>query len=83
MSRITNQKAHTLRLIGANSLIPSIFFTLTLDFIFALPLTKDRYNALMSMTCKFSKRITLIKGKDIWTAKERAYAFLTRFNLVD
>lgn len=37
----------------------------------------------MSMTCKFSKRITLIKGKDTQTAKEQAYAFFARLDLVN
>ncbi len=62
---------------------PVPFFTLTLDFILALPLTADEYNALMSVTCKFSKRVTLIEGKDTWTAKEWAHAFLARLDLVD
>ena len=43
---------------------PVPFFTLTLDFILALPMSKEGYNALMSVTCKFSKRVTLIKGVD-------------------
>lgn len=54
-----------------------------LDFILTLPLTKNGYNALMSMTCKFSKKVTLIKGKDIWTVEEWAHAFLARLDLVD
>lgn len=43
---------------------PVPFFTLTLDFVLALPVSKKSYNALMSVTCKFSKRVTLIEGKD-------------------
>lgn len=34
---------------------PVPFFTPTLDFVLALPLTKQGYNAIMSVTCKFSK----------------------------
>ena len=37
----------------------------------------------MSVTCKFSKRVTLIKGKDIFTAKDWAHAFLARIDLID
>ena len=37
----------------------------------------------MSVTCKCSKRVTLIEGKDTWTAKEWAHAFLARLDLVD
>ncbi len=62
---------------------PVPFFILMLDFILALPLTVDGYNALMSVTCKFSKRFTLIEGKDTWTAEEWAHTFLARLNLVD
>lgn len=49
---------------------PVPFFTLTLDFVLALPLFKGDYNALMSVTCKFSKRITLIEGADTWSAEQ-------------
>ncbi len=37
----------------------------------------------MSVTCKFSKRITLIEGVDTWTAKQWAQAFLKRLDLID
>lgn len=56
---------------------------LTLDFILALLLITEGYNALMSVTCKFSKRVTMIEGKDTWTAEKWAYAFLARLDLVD
>lgn len=35
------------------------------------------------VTCKFSKRITLIKGKDTWTAKEWAHAPFSRLDLIE
>lgn len=44
---------------------PVAFFTLILDFVFGLPLTKHGLNAIMSVTYKFSKWVTLIKGADI------------------
>lgn len=62
---------------------PVPFFTLTLDFILALPTSKEGYNALMSVTCKFSKRVTLIEGVDTWTADQWAQVFLKRLDLVD
>lgn len=34
---------------------PVMFFTLTLDFVLALFLLKKKYNAIMSIICKFSK----------------------------
>lgn len=49
---------------------PMPFFTLTLDFVVVLPVSKEGYNALMSVIYKFSKKVTLIKGKDTWTAKK-------------
>lgn len=48
---------------------PVPFFILILDFIFAFLVSADRFNALMSITCKFSKCITLIKRMDTWSAK--------------
>lgn len=63
---------------------PSVlFYILILDFIFALPLTPKELNALMSVTCKFSKCITFIEGIDIWSAKQLAHAFLKRLHFVD
>lgn len=37
----------------------------------------------MSVTYKFSKRVTLIKGKNIKTAEKWAHVFLARLNLID
>ena len=63
---------------------PSVpFFTLTLDFVFALLVSKEGYNVLILVTCKFSKRVILIKSKDTFTAEEWARAFLAKFDLID
>ena len=62
---------------------PVPFFTLTLDFMLALPLSKEKYNAIMSVTCKFSKRVTLIEGADTWSVEQWAHAFLNRLDLID
>lgn len=37
----------------------------------------------MLVTYKFSKRVTLIKGADMWLAKQWADAFLNRLDLID
>lgn len=37
----------------------------------------------MSVTCKFSKRITLIEEIDTWSAKQWAHAFLKHLDLVN
>lgn len=80
---LTKQRTCLLRLLAANLLTASIFFTLTLDFILAFPFTADGYNILMSVTCKFFKRVTLIKGKDTQTAKKQAHVFLVKLDLVN
>lgn len=59
------------------------FFTLTLDFIFALPLSKNNYNALMLVMHKFSKRVMLIKEKNMWIAKEWDQVFFSELDLFD
>ena len=59
------------------------FFTLTLDFVLALPLIRQGFNAIMSVTCKFSKRVTLIDGADTWSAEQWTQAFLKRLDLID
>ena len=62
---------------------PVPFFTLTLDFILALQVSVDKFNALMSVTYKFSKRITLIEGINTWSAKQWAHAVLKYLDLID
>lgn len=37
----------------------------------------------MSVTCKFSKCITLIEDTNTWSAEQWAYAFLNRLDLID
>lgn len=37
----------------------------------------------MSVTCKFFKKVTLIKDKNIFTIREQAYAFLIRLDLIN
>lgn len=44
--------------------LPVFFFTLTLDFVLTFLLTKQGFNAIMSVTYKFSKRVTLIESVD-------------------
>ena len=37
----------------------------------------------MSVTCKFLKRVTLIKGTDTWSAEQWAHTFLNRLDLIN
>lgn len=62
---------------------PCPFHTITIDFILALPKTKDGYDAVMSVTDKFTKRITLIPGKTTWTAAQWGDALVKRLWIAD
>lgn len=65
-------------------LSPAIpFHTITIDFVLALPITRDGLNCCLSVTCKFSKRVTAIPGKDTYSAKDWALALLLRLNITD
>ena len=43
------------------------FYTLTINFILALPISAKGYNYLILITCKFSRRISLIPRKITFT----------------
>ena len=45
------------------------FHTIAMDFIVALPLSRGM-NVLLTITCKFTKKILLVPGHDTWTAVE-------------
>lgn len=62
---------------------PVLFFTPTLDFMLVLPLSEKGFNAIISVTCKFSKRVTLVEGADTWSAEQWTHVFLSRFDLID
>ena len=49
----------------------------------ALPLLKEEFNAIMSIICKFSKQVTLVKDANTWSAEQWAYTFLKRLDLID
>ena len=55
---------------------PRIFHTITIDFILALPALLSGLNALLTVTCKFSKKVTMVSGKDTWDASQWAVALL-------
>lgn len=62
---------------------PIPFHTLTIDFILALPQSILGLDCLMSVTCKFSKRVSLIPGKNTWSAGEWSSALLERLEIAD
>ena len=59
------------------------FHTISIDFILALPVSREGFDAVLTVTEKFSKRITLIPGKSTWTAKDWANALIERLWIAD
>ena len=55
-----------------NIMMPPIpFYIITIDFILALPVvTPNRFDCLLTIMDKFSKRIALALGKVTWKAKD-------------
>lgn len=51
------------------------FHTIAMDFIVALPLSRG-HNVLLTITCKFIKKILLLPGHDTWGAVEWANAVI-------
>ena len=62
---------------------PVPFHTITIDFILALPLSDKDFDAAISVTDKFTKRITFASGKITWSAKDWAGTLLDRLDVVD
>ena len=44
------------------------FYTIIIDFILTLLLLKEEYNCALSITCKFSKWVTILTEKDTYSA---------------
>ena len=57
----------------------------TMDFIVSLSISITGYNAILTVTDKFTKYLTLVPGKTMWIAKEWADVYfdkvLSRFGL--
>lgn len=60
---------------------PSPFYTITIDFILALPESSEGLNCALSVTDKFSKRIIFVPGKDTWKAKEWAKGLIQQLDV--
>jgi hypothetical protein len=60
------------------------FHTITIDFILGLLMSKQgKFDALATVTCKFSKRIALIPGCTTWKAEQWAEALVQRLTDLD
>ena len=55
---------------------PIPMHTISIDFVLALPPTEQGYNTILSVTDKFSKRVTLLPGKNTYTAADWAKVLL-------
>ena len=62
---------------------PTPYHTLTIDFILAIPRSTKGYDVIMSVTDKFSRKVTLIPGKSIFNAEDWAIRFLRRLQKID
>ncbi|KAJ5110022.1 hypothetical protein N7532_002667 [Penicillium argentinense] len=58
---------------------PVPFHTVTLDIVLGLPMSSDGFDAMMTVTDKFSKAVGLIAGKAKWDGKDWAWPLLTFF----
>ena len=47
-----------------DSFVINFFYTLTIDFVFALSKFRIDLNVLMSIICKFNKKLIVVFGKD-------------------
>lgn len=52
------------------------FHTIAMDFIVGLPITSAGMNCLLTLTCKFTKRVLLVPGQDTWSAPQWAEVVL-------
>ena len=62
---------------------PAPFHTISIDFILALPLSRKEYDCIMTATCKYTRKITLMPGKTIYTAEEWAEILVRRLHKID
>ena len=46
------------------------FHTIIIDFILTLPLSKEGYNCALSVICKFSKWVTILTEKDMYSVTQ-------------
>ena len=62
---------------------PRSFYTITIDFILALPTFPKGFDSAMSVTDKYTKQVTFIARKIAWGAEEWAIELLNQLNQVD
>jgi hypothetical protein len=58
-------------------------FIVAAPSLFTLPPTAAGHDMILTVTCRFSKRILLIKGQTTWTAAKWTVAWLTALRRAD
>ena len=61
----------------------TLFHTITIDFVLTISFSHIELNNIMSITCKYSKRITIVFDKNIWSTKNWAKALLKRLDIAN
>ncbi len=46
-------------------------------------MSREGFNAVISVKCKYLKRVTLVSGENTWSAKKWAWVLLCRLKLID
>ena len=54
---------------------PISFHTIMADFILGLPKSKNSIDTIITVTCKFSKKVEFMPGKETYTAADWAKAY--------
>ena len=60
-----------------------LFHILIINFVLTLSKIRTDINNVMSVTCKYIKRIIIVSKIDIWNASQWIDALLNRFDFVD
>ena len=71
------------RLLQSIKTLPTPFHMISIDFVLALPTTKDGLNSILSIMNKFSKRIILIFRKAMNTASDWVNLMLNCLKLIN
>lgn len=81
INEIKQHKSYeTLQLIDSSSIS---FHTVTMNFILILSKIKKKFNCVMSVTCKFFKKIILIFERSEWIAKKWIKTFFFKLDIMD
>ena len=82
INRIKRHQSHDSLQFILSSII--FFHTFNLNFIFALSISRvEQFNVVISITCKFTKRIIIVLNKNIWTIVQWNRILLNQFDFDD